>query len=228
MKARNQAEIQANAVCFPGRALRALRLFFVLLHSRFFARRARISVGQVANLRPIGNRPAPSTHECRGPFAACRYVGQVVNLRAIGNRPAASTHECRGPFAACRYVGQVVNLRPIGNRPSVSTHECREPFAACGYVGQVVNLRPIGNRPSASTHDTSKKRPLRLRLWPLCGAACQPNVGSFCDAAFPHLLWGRQSCPEAPAENRGAQDWPPHRKSSRRAILLGCILLSAR
>src|ERR1039458_1772286 len=50
-------------------------------------------------------------------------VGQVVNLRRIGNPPAALGRAAAtfggtpAPFVACRYAEQVVNLRPIGNRP---------------------------------------------------------------------------------------------------------------
>jgi hypothetical protein len=96
---------------------------FVLQPIPFFARRDDF-VGQVGNLRPIGNRPACSARNS-GPtpaqFAACRYVGQVGNLRPIVNRPAATCPISQADgcgFAVCRLAGQVGNqvgnLRPIG------------------------------------------------------------------------------------------------------------------
>jgi len=57
-------------------------------------------------------------------LAARSHVGQVGNLRRIGNPPAGATHnsgDTPSLFAACRYAGQVANLRPIVNRPAGST-----------------------------------------------------------------------------------------------------------
>ena len=60
-------------------------------------------VGQVGNLRPIGNRPAPGDRQspCTSgsPLAACRLVGQVgrgaLRVLPIGNRPSRSTCKSR-------------------------------------------------------------------------------------------------------------------------------------
>jgi hypothetical protein len=54
---------------------------FVLLPIRFFVCLDDSIVGQVGNLRPIGNRPARSTYSHErspSPFAACCYVGQAI------------------------------------------------------------------------------------------------------------------------------------------------------
>jgi hypothetical protein len=73
---------------------------FVLLFICFFARRDDSIVGQIVNLRPIGNRPAGSAYRSQGspaPFAACRYAGQPI-LAAAGFQPARAV--CEDSFMA--------------------------------------------------------------------------------------------------------------------------------
>ena len=102
---------------------------FVLQPIPFFARRDDF-VGQVGNLRPIGNRPACSARNS-GPtpasFAARRYVGRVgktcgrLSKSACRYHPKSSRRQ-RLSFAACRYAGQITNLDSVGinRRPSAA------------------------------------------------------------------------------------------------------------
>jgi hypothetical protein len=143
-------------------------------------------VGQVANLRPIGNRPVATPN---------LFSTGCAGLSTV--QPAFSRLACsRGALSFCR---RRLSREPLGYYP------CPMPFFACrdDFVGQIANLQPIDNRPPAGHGETSApscglslcttihtllRAPRRF-----CGAGCQPAAdwgrplgpACFCGAANP-------------------------------------------
>ena len=74
-------------------------------------------VGQVANLRPIVNRPAAAQPPLVRISVRQLFVGQPFGLRGPF-RPAIKSGSIRSQLRS--YVGQVANLRPIANRPAAA------------------------------------------------------------------------------------------------------------
>ncbi len=125
------------------------------------------AVGQVANLRPVANRPesAPAPPRPAIGFGPPDSVGQAVSpacghLAALGRSGSqtAGPAPLRGPAP----VGQVANPRPIARRPESAP---APPRPAIGFVppdsvGQAVS--PAGAHPAALGRSGSQT----LSRWP--------------------------------------------------------------
>jgi hypothetical protein len=150
---------------------------FVLQFIPIFARRDDF-VGQVGNLRPIGNRPACSARNS-GPThaqsAACRYVGQVGNLRPIVNRPAALLAI---PSRCAALLGKVCGIRLSPVAPAILSPVRFPRWASCQAAR---GLWPGDSAARGFAHNPKSPKATYshpARYWPQAGLLLFPSVVS--------------------------------------------------